>query len=481
MWSTNSLSVLIKWVLMSLMLASILAMLAPSTANSDQFNATDDPANTMLEPRIVGGKPSNPKARKFMALLVIDVPDKRRAKNDTVTLTLNNAKYTAQSVSGTPSSTFSGILVDCGLGEAPCENVSDNICLIQKGSNHTAEKIQNCQAGGGRAAILINDQTEELHDSASTHSTHIPAIGISPEDAIDFFNSLGKRINTTSQAITTSKATALCGGTLIQKDWVLTAAHCVADQTASSIRVIPGGQDLSDKKNEVISVKRIVAHQGFSKTTLNNDIALIQLDSPTKMGTPVSIINPTSLNTAIDSGAPAYAFGRGTQDPVAINEENTGSAVTKLFVVDLPLVANNVCEDQLNAISTDSGGDPDSLNIGQMCAGGTSAGGKDTCQGDSGGPLLVESSDGFIRLAGITSWGYGCAQPNSPGVYTRVPAYAEAINDIITDKTTRLTGQPVNTTVLGDSGSKGGGGGALNSGWWITLALLRRRRLKSAS
>lgn len=56
-----------------------------------------------------------------------------------------------------------------------------------------------------------------------------------------------------------------------------------------------------------------------------------------------------------------------------------------------------------------------------MVAAGFEAGGKDTCQGDSGGPLLVPSHNGW-KVAGITSWGYGCADPRRPGVYTRIGA-----------------------------------------------------------
>jgi secreted trypsin-like serine protease len=502
----------VKQVLISLVFPCIttMAAVAPNIASSNEPDLTDLNAKAMIEPRIVGGQPvKDPETHKFMAALVLKDTAKSSPNNKTVTLKLGHSTYSAKSIPGTAPDNFSGNLVDCGLAETQCEGASGNICLIQEGGNAYEEKIQNCEAGGGRAAIIYSNASGEAHDPIGNNITQIPAVTISAQNRINFLNALGRTVKTETHA-TPVIDRFFCGGTLIKKDWVLTAAHCVSDLLANRIAVIPGGHDLAANNNEVISVKRIIIHQNYNSTKpqpddpidLNGryDIALLQLESPTKTGRPIDIIDPASLNAESNSGGTAYVFGRGTQKPIEPGAKN-GSPTAKLFVVNQTLKINETCNIPLNQkldelVREENSTRPTeeairtvsiSLGNGQMCAGGLPEGGKDNCHGDSGGPLMAQKSDGFLYLAGVVSWGMGCAQPNLPGVYTRAPAYAKAINDVISGNTPELKGAPEDTTaVLGDSGgneaagdggsNEGKGGSGALSIAWLGLALLHRRR-----
>ena len=87
-----------------------------------------------------------------------------------------------------------------------------------------------------------------------------------------------------------------------------------------------------------------------------------------------------------------------------------------------------------------------------ICAG-LPEGGKDACQGDSGGPLVVRDGGNLWRQVGITSWGYRCAYPNAPGIYSRIPRFVDWIKGEM--RTVRLenysvtdgSGQPGRTAI----------------------------------
>lgn len=92
------------------------------------------------------------------------------------------ATYEAEPMDGSPKASGSGLLVDCGLGGTICTGASNKVCLIERGTYDFATKVQNCQAGGGVAAIIYNNTTGALLGTLGDVSTSIPSVGITQTD-----------------------------------------------------------------------------------------------------------------------------------------------------------------------------------------------------------------------------------------------------------------------------------------------------------
>merc|ERR1711936_382989 len=218
-----------------------------------------------------------------------------------------------------------------------------------------------------------------------------------------------------------SRGCAMCGATLLNKRYVMTAMHCVEE--ASSLLVALGEHnikaDIENHRAKKIAVERVIKRPDYDTNSVNNDIALLRLAEDVEM---TSNIVPACLPTSSSqqyAGWQALVSGWGTT--------STGGATSDVLKeTSQTILANTAAE------CVQGAGGPGSTAAvpgTKLCA---YKQGTDSCQGDSGGPLVVMEA-GRWTVVGVVSYGFGCATTGFAGVYARVTNYLSWIQENIAD------------------------------------------------
>ncbi|XP_017487037.1 PREDICTED: trypsin-like [Rhagoletis zephyria] len=201
----------------------------------------------------------------------------------------------------------------------------------------------------------------------------------------------------------------LCGGSVLTSRVIISAAHCTVNsnitpttyRSASEFTIVMGSVYLYEVTAYTLQydVLEVAPNLDFSKSTLQNDVALFFIDGsiPENHAT----VKPIPLNQlALSTGVNCTVTGWGITESGIVWAELLGAVV--------PIVASSHCNASYKG----------SIDEGMICAGYPETGGIDACQGDSGGPLACNGT-----LGGIVSWGNGCAERGYPGVYANVSHY----------------------------------------------------------
>ena len=211
-----------------------------------------------------------------------------------------------------------------------------------------------------------------------------------------------------------------CGGSLIDKDSVLTAAHCVLGYPKNvKLQVFVGRTALSSNKGQVRSPKATWYHVGYNSNKAN-DAAVINLSRAVSGIKPIELAT-SSQNNLESPGRKATVAGWGSTFPNAPSGHDPPFKVDRMRHTQV-----RIHSDAIGKRSLGQGYVPY-----LMIAAGGYKNGADTCQGDSGGPLFTQVSGKYTQI-GITSGGFGCAagyagaytEVNSPSIRNFITRYA---------------------------------------------------------
>ena len=225
-----------------------------------------------------------------------------------------------------------------------------------------------------------------------------------------------------------------CAGSLLDARHVLTAAHRVSDRESTkslNLRVAVGLTTLNHDFAQARDVESIAIHPEYDARRFAYDAALLRLAEPVDLTTAIPIRPAGPADTILETpGTDLTIIGWGSTRPHLPGRKAKNKSPK--YAHSLRQTTVTVVDDE-QCLQAYHGKHVKPVDPAMMiCA---AQPGRDTCTGDSGGPLFAATPDGFV-LVGIISWGVGCAAPDHPGVYTRLSALADFLNQELVERST---------------------------------------------
>lgn len=214
------------------------------------------------------------------------------------------------------------------------------------------------------------------------------------------------------------KGEEFCGGTILNEDFILTAAHCI--NQSKEIKVVVGEVDREKEEHSETThtAEKIFVHSKYIAETYDNDIALIKLKEPIQFSeyvVPACLPQADFANEVLMNQKSGMVSGFG-------REFEAGRLSKRLKVLEVPYVDRSTCKQSTNFAITEN----------MFCAGYETEQ-KDACQGDSGGPHVTRYKDTYF-VTGIVSWGEGCARKGKYGVYTKLSRFLRWVRTVMRQK-----------------------------------------------
>ncbi|XP_071637582.1 chymotrypsin-2-like [Temnothorax longispinosus] len=200
-----------------------------------------------------------------------------------------------------------------------------------------------------------------------------------------------------------------CGGSIVNLNFVVTAAHCVEGKLPRDVKVIAGTVNLNRPgAGATRAVKEIITHKEYNPSnSWVNDIALIRVFSPFNPSSNVGLVTLPAQNETVQEGAVARVSGFGRLSP-------DGPGSKYLQKANIYIAKQDYCKRMYDRMMYD-------IYDTHICAYDPNVN-RGSCKGDSGGPLIVNG-----KLVGLVSWAKACSLTDYPTVYTRVPSYIDWI------------------------------------------------------